>query len=205
MRNTKIILTFFLIFTNYNVFAQEKYTFRFSGDSTEVHIVVGEKYDNHCYIDSKTELITVKTFDKNKILVANNQFLFSNFFLNYLTIYDNIVLLWDEREDNNQVYFQDLITNRKSKKYKSGRDKYSESILIGNYNPIMIDNGKAIVVIDKNLNEVFVKKLEGNWVLLGDSDTYKGEILLFKLDKTVKQYYVPYILNVKTKTFKLKK
>jgi hypothetical protein len=202
MRNTKVILIFFLIYTNFTLFAQEKYSYRFSNDSTEVHIIEGGSFDNHCYIDSKTELINVKTFDKNKILVAENQFTFTNFFLNYLTIYDNIVMLWD---DNNLVYFQDLITSQKSKKYNGGRDKYSEYILIGNYNPIMIDNYKTIVVVDKNFNEVYVKKLEGNWVLSGDSDTFKGEILIYKLDKTVKKYYIPYIIDVKTNTFKLKK
>ncbi len=183
------------------LFGQEKYSYRFSNDSTEVHIVEGKNYDNHCFIDSKTELLIVKTFDKNKILVANNQFTFLNFFLNYLTIYDNIVLL---RDDNNQFYFQNLITSQKSKKYNSGRDKYSESILIGNYNPILIDNYKTIVVIDKNLNEVFVKKLEGNWVLSSESDTIKGDLLFYKLDKTKKKYFIPYILNVKSKVFSMK-
>ena len=87
----KLIKIFFLIYTNFNLLGQEKYSYRFFNDSTKVYIVEGENYDNQCFIDSKTELLIVKTFDKNKILVANNEFTFSNFFLNYLTIYDNIL------------------------------------------------------------------------------------------------------------------
>jgi hypothetical protein len=99
------------------------------------------------------------------------------------------------------------MSQKKSEYYNTGFDKYSEGILIGNYNPLLLRDN-TLVVINKKLQKIFSKKLNDKWLLSSDSNTKNGFIILYKIDLTKKQHFFPYILNIKTgiiKVYKLPK
>lgn len=198
MKAIKYLIYFIIFFLNQTIYSQTEYSHAIYSDSTSF-IIKGEVLDNDCYFDYQNEKIIINTYDKKNTQISKKEFKFSQLPEGYLYLYDNIILL----NNDNYYYFQDLTSQKKSKYYNAVFNKYNDGILIGDYNPLLLRDN-TLVVINKNLKEIFSKKLNNKWLLSSDSNTKTGFILLYKIDLTKKKHYFPYILNAKTGVIKAK-
>lgn len=198
MKAIKYLIYFIIFYLNQTIYSQTEYSHNIYSDSTSF-IIKGEILDNNCSFDYQNEKVIINTYDKKNIQVSKKEFKFSQLNEVHLYLYDNIILL----KNDNYYYFQDLTSQKKSKYYNAVFNKYNDGILIGNYNPLLLRDN-TLVIINKNLKEIFSKKLNNKWLLSSDSNTKTGFILLYKIDLTKKQHYFPYILNAKTGVIKAK-
>lgn len=196
----KIIFSLFSIFFLSRIYSQNVF------DVNKIFYFEGIKYYSHVSVDDSSEKINIDLYDKsfNKIVLTKSIKFDSLFLGSKIKLYNSLILLNDDKGN----FYYDIIKNNKI--YSNIGDRYNEDLKIGNFNPIISEDGilKIFDIDLKLIDSVNLKtKINSNknnlWELNGESDVINGNIQFWKLNpitnKPGKYDYIGYLYNFKNK------